>query len=56
MLNVDKRRATSSSNGGERMNESEREKATAWVEGDEGVASPQQSNFRCARVKTLARN
>ena len=38
MLNVDKRRATSSSNGGERMNESEGEKATAWVEGDEGVA------------------
>ena len=29
MLNVDKRRATSSSNGGERMNESEGEKATA---------------------------
>ena len=37
MLNVDKRRATSSSNGGERMNEGEGEKATAWVEGDEGV-------------------
>lgn len=38
MQNVDKRRATSNSNGDERMNESEGEKVTAWVEGDEGIA------------------
>jgi hypothetical protein len=39
VLDVDKRRATNSSNGGERMTEREGEKMTAWAEGDGGSCS-----------------